>query len=92
MTSKLITLLLYKYRHVTTSSVDDRLHSRIKLDRRHLETAHLLYAFLTIQLWYPNAFEGVQYQAGDLDGVLLDITPMYHSIFSKVYAGENNKQ
>ena len=64
----------------------------MKLDRRRLETAHLLYAFLTIQVWYPNAFGDVQYKAGDLDGVLLDITPMYHSIFSKVYAGENNKQ
>ena len=74
---------------MTKSSCDERLHCRIKLDRRRLETAHLLYAFLTVQLWYPNALEGVQYKAGDLNGVLLDITPMYHSTFSKVYASKN---
>ena len=59
---------------------------RQKLDRRRLEAAHLLYAVLTVSLWYPHIIPSVCLD-DDLDSKLLQLISPYHRAFSEKYAG-----
>lgn len=65
------------------------LHDRLMLDRRRLESAHLLFATLRVYQWYPNMIPQVRFQLGELDQHLLEIVPLYHSAFIGHYAGNH---
>lgn len=60
---------------------------RIKLDRRRLEAAHLLYAILNVTEWYFGLKDKFHFTRGNLDDAIDKITPLYHNAFSKEYAG-----
>ena len=56
MVLTLIVTIIFCY--VSSTSRD---HERIGLDRRRLEIAHLQYAALVVQDWYPESFLIIQY-------------------------------
>ena len=62
---------------------------RQPLDRRRLESAHFLYAVLSIVQEHPEDFSltDINIHHGDIDQILDDVTPKYHNIFSKIYSG-----
>jgi len=60
---------------------------RLKLDRRRLESAHLMYAAMNVAKWYPESFSGIQFESGNIDKTTDELTPVYHFAFSKEYAG-----
>ena len=63
------------------------LQDRLLLDRRRLECAHLLFAALKVCRWYLQELPILQFELGELDKVLLDLVPSYHSVFCNHYAG-----
>ena len=63
------------------------LQDRLLLDRRRLEYAHFLFAALKVCRWYQPELQPLQLQLGELDKMMLELVPFYHSAFSKKYAG-----
>lgn len=62
----------------------------MKLDRRRLEAAHIMYAVLRVISWYPVSFGAhlKEFKPAHFDNILKEITPIFHKCFSREYAGE----
>ena len=63
--------------------------SRMSLDRRRLEDAHIIYAILNVMRWYPNGFSDVDkiLKPAHFNDILSHLTPVFHKCFSEKYAG-----
>ena len=63
--------------------------SRVSLDRRRLEDAHIIYAVLNFMMWYPNGFseEDKILRPAHFNDILGHLTPVFHKCFSEKYAG-----
>lgn len=63
--------------------------SRMSLDRRRLEDAHIIYAVLNVMRWYPNGFsdEDKILKPAHFNDILSHLTPVFHKCFSEKYAG-----
>lgn len=86
----MILYILSSETHVCTCYSDDGKHllyDRLRLDRRRLESAHLLFAALKVHSWYTHSLPTLKFKLGELDQVLLELVPSYHSAFSTTYTG-----
>ena len=54
------------------------------MDQRRLETAHLLYAVLTVSSWYPDTISSICLD-DDLDAKMMQLVCPYHRTFSEKY-------
>ena len=81
----LIVTIIFCY--VSSTSRD---HERIGLDRRRLEIAHLQYAALVVQDWYPESFSlfDTTFLSGELDKSIEDISKKWYILFSAKYSGK----
>ena len=67
---------------------DDQLHHRIRLDRRHFESAHLKYAMLMTKSRYPSISIDTIPMTTDVTDSLQKFTPMFYNAFSDRYSGK----
>ena len=72
--------------HVHCRCADKQLYSRIRLDRRRFETAHLKYALLVMEKRHENIKTHIPMQT-DLSETLQAFTPLFYEAFTKKYSG-----
>ena len=76
----LIVTIIFCY--VSSTSRD---HERIGLDRRRLEIAHLQYAALVVQDWYPESFSLLHSFLGSWTSQLKIFQEMVFTFFCKIF-------
>lgn len=66
-----------------------KLRDRLKLDRRRMEDAHMIYAVLNVMNFYPDAFtkDDKLFRPAHFNEVLCAITPKFYKCFSEMYSG-----
>ena len=66
-----------------------KLKDRLKLDRRRLEDAHMIYAVLNVMNYYPDAFtkDDKSFRPAHFNKVLCAISPKFYKCFSDMYSG-----
>ena len=66
-----------------------KLRDRLRLDRRRLEDAHMIYAVLNVMNFYPDAFtkDDKLFRPAHFNKILYAVTPTFYKCFSEMYSG-----
>ena len=68
------------------------LDSRLRMDRRRLECAHVRYAMLRVVQWYPyDLITSKVLFHSNPSLTLLEFTPLFQALFHRTYSGTYTK-